>query len=277
MESVIDCVTNPTSGQCLHQQTTQQKQHLQDHDTPTSGGPSLFILFSTVIHLGLMIFLVVDYYARKQRDKNRNGGQVPSAPSQPVSQPPTENGNSNGNRPPLNIVTQKNTAQPTTADDVKREVHQTLRDIEMLNEKKYRLFQQLADFEDTPPSWTDVGQVLVEVPPNEDEYWGIQDRLRSTCVPSSNASNSSSGHELHVSKIWRVENKVLWAFYKFQKERLMDSGKLKDKERSVWFGTGHVEPAMFYNDQKNCFGGFNMKFARDGILGYVHKCRYRCC
>jgi hypothetical protein len=103
-----------------------------------------------------------------------------------------------------------------------------------------------------PHMWTDSGdQILVELSPNNEEYWAVTHKFRETM-------NNS-----HISKIWRVQNINLWSYYLFHKDRFART--VNDvTERDVWHGTSHIDPELIYNDSQD---GFMVQFARDGLFG----------
>jgi hypothetical protein len=105
-----------------------------------------------------------------------------------------------------------------------------------------------------PKTWTDCGeQILVEVAPQDEEYWTVHNKFRETMC------------DAHISKIWRVQNINLWSYYLFHKDRFART--VDDvTERDVWHGTSHIDPEMIYNDSQD---GFMVQFARDGLFGYV--------
>jgi len=69
--------------------------------------------------------------------------------------------------------------------------------------------------------------------------------------------------DAHVSKLWRIQNKSLWSYYSFHKDRLSMNG-IDHNEQSVWHGTSNLDPAAIYNDRQD---GFMMQFSSDGFWG----------
>jgi hypothetical protein len=102
-----------------------------------------------------------------------------------------------------------------------------------------------------PDTWSDCDEILVEVPPDEDQYWQVAIRLQETMT------------DAHVSKLWRIQNTSLWTYYSFHKDRL-SMNKIKHNERSVWHGTSSLDPAVIYNDRQD---GFMMQFSQVGVWG----------
>jgi ABC-type branched-subunit amino acid transport system substrate-binding protein len=105
-----------------------------------------------------------------------------------------------------------------------------------------------------PDTWTIANdKILVELAPEDEEYWTVASNLRET-MPNS-----------YISKLWRVQNIDLWSYYLFHKDRFARTvGDVT--EREVWHGTSHIDPEMIYNDSQD---GFMVQFARDGLFGYV--------
>jgi ABC-type branched-subunit amino acid transport system substrate-binding protein len=104
-----------------------------------------------------------------------------------------------------------------------------------------------------PDNWSDVSdnRVIVEVTPMDDEYWSVDARLKRD-MPNA-----------HISLLYRVQNRSLWSYYCFHKDRLSLSS-VDHNEKEVWHGTSSIEPSIVYNDPHD---GFMMQFARQGFWG----------
>jgi hypothetical protein len=122
--------------------------------------------------------------------------------------------------------------------------------IEEAKEERERLLKGMFS---KPATWSDDAddKVLVEVSPNDDEYWTVGNRLRRD-MP-----------EAYISKLWRIQNRALWTFYTFHKDRFSING-IDHKETEVWHGTSHLDPDVIYNDRQD---GFMMQFAQRGFWG----------
>jgi hypothetical protein len=140
------------------------------------------------------------------------------------------------------------------AEDVKRLQERTAEaDEKVQREKEARnaLILERGKME-RPRTWTDSGdQILVQVAPEDEEYWTVHDKFRETMC------------DAHISKIWRVQNINLWSYYLFHKDRFART--VDDvTERDVWHGISHINPELIYNDSQD---GFMVQFARDGLFG----------
>ena len=105
--------------------------------------------------------------------------------------------------------------------------------------------------QEKPDTWSDCDDILVEVPPDEDQYWQVAERLQETM------------DDAHISKLWRIQNTLLWGYYSFQKIRLSHNN-VKHNERSVWHGTSKTDPADIYNGKQD---GFMTQFSKEGYWG----------
>jgi len=105
--------------------------------------------------------------------------------------------------------------------------------------------------EKKPSNWTKSTETLVTVAPDDEQYWMVADRLRKT-MP-----------DAHISKLWRVQNTSLWAYYSFHKDRFT-MNEIEENERSVWHGTSALDPQDIYLDKQD---GFMMQFSQTGFWG----------
>lgn len=124
--------------------------------------------------------------------------------------------------------------------------------VEEAKRKQASLIMKRAALQETPATWSnDTLDTLVPVPPEDEQYWAVLEKLRET-MPDG-----------HISKLWRVQNSSLWSYYSFHKDRL-ESNDVPSNERRVWHGTSTLDPSVVYDDQ---FDGFMMQFAASGLWG----------
>jgi type II secretory pathway pseudopilin PulG len=123
--------------------------------------------------------------------------------------------------------------------------------VETAKQRQQSLILKRAQLQEKPETWSDCDDILVEVPPDEDQYWQVAARLKETMA------------DAHISKLWRIQNTSLWTYYSFHKDRL-SMNKIKHNERSVWHGTSSLDPAIIYNDRQD---GFMMQFSQVGLWG----------
>jgi hypothetical protein len=102
-----------------------------------------------------------------------------------------------------------------------------------------------------PETWSDSNNVLVEVSPKEQQYWQVLEKLQE------------SMSDAYISKLWRVQNKSLWAYYSFHKDRLT-MNKIPHNEKLAWHGTSKVDPAVIYRDTQD---GYMIQYSRSGLWG----------
>jgi len=102
-----------------------------------------------------------------------------------------------------------------------------------------------------PSTWVDSPDTLVPVTPEDEEYWAVFEKMRET-IP-----------DVHISKLWRVQNKSLWSYYSFHRDRL-EMNNIQPNERRVWHGTSVLDPSIVYADKMD---GFMMQFAAQGLWG----------
>ena len=123
--------------------------------------------------------------------------------------------------------------------------------VEDAKAKQQLLIMKRFALQGTPTTWSDAKETLVEVPPDNEQYWQVCDKLKATM------------DNAWISKLWRVQNKSLWTFYSFHKDRLAMHG-VDHNERSAWHGTSSLDPSIIYNDQQD---GFMMQFSSRGFWG----------
>ena len=123
--------------------------------------------------------------------------------------------------------------------------------VEAAKKRQAELIERRAAIQDVPDTWSNDIRTLVKVPPDDDQYWSVLDRMRLT-MP-----------DVYISKLWRVQNTSLWTFYSFHKERLK-MNNIPRGERLVWHGTSGMDPSVIYDDQQD---GFMMQFAAQGYWG----------
>jgi len=119
--------------------------------------------------------------------------------------------------------------------------------------KAAELMARRAVMQEIPHTWdprVPDDQNIIELQPNDEQYWVVSDRLRETM------------QDAWVSKVWRIQNNDLWNYYSFHKGRLANQGF--DEERHVWHGTSGLDPSCIYNDQQD---GFMMQFSAMGFWG----------
>jgi hypothetical protein len=108
--------------------------------------------------------------------------------------------------------------------------------------KAAELMARRAVMQEIPHTWdprVPDDQNIIELQPNDEQYWVVSDRLRETM------------QDAWVSKVWRIQNNDLWNYYSFHKGRLANQGF--DEERHVWHGTSGLDPSCIYNDQQDGF------------------------
>jgi ABC-type branched-subunit amino acid transport system substrate-binding protein len=119
------------------------------------------------------------------------------------------------------------------------------------NDHKTKLLQLRENLQSMPCEWSDSNDILVNILPHEEEYRKVADALTA----------SMSG--AHISRLWRIQNRSLWTYYSFQKNRLSMNG-IPHNEANVWHGTSSVDPALIYNDKQD---GFMMQYSQSGLWG----------
>eukprot|EP00549_Striatella_unipunctata_P001657 CAMPEP_0118695856 /NCGR_PEP_ID=MMETSP0800-20121206/13464_1 /TAXON_ID=210618 ORGANISM="Striatella unipunctata, Strain CCMP2910" /NCGR_SAMPLE_ID=MMETSP0800 /ASSEMBLY_ACC=CAM_ASM_000638 /LENGTH=310 /DNA_ID=CAMNT_0006594785 /DNA_START=239 /DNA_END=1168 /DNA_ORIENTATION=+ len=107
--------------------------------------------------------------------------------------------------------------------------------------------------QEKPDWWTEGTDTLVEVESTEEQYWWVLDKMRE-----------SMAQNTHISKLWRIQNSRLWAYYLFHKDERLSRNEVDPNEQYVWHGTSHTDPAVIYNDRLD---GFMMQTASRGFWG----------
>lgn len=123
--------------------------------------------------------------------------------------------------------------------------------VENAKRRQNSLILQRAQLQGMPDYWTETSDTIVEVSPNDEQYWEVLDLLQETM------------DDVHISKLWRCQNTSLWSYYSFHKDRLTNLG-CGDGERRVWHGTSSLDPSVIYDDKQD---GFMMQFASAGFWG----------
>lgn len=145
---------------------------------------------------------------------------------------------------------------------IEKELQHLDDDDDAAKQRKGKLYKEIAGLlgQPAPEHWTE-DEGLVEVPPTQQEYWGVLAQLQSTM---------NEGEMCHLSKLSRVQNLGIWSYYVFRKNQLANkySTDLNDaellKEKSVWHGTSSLNPDVIYNDQQD---GFLMQLSQQGHWG----------
>jgi ABC-type branched-subunit amino acid transport system substrate-binding protein len=117
--------------------------------------------------------------------------------------------------------------------------------------RKEELLERRQLLQDKPNTWTDSQSLLVEVPPDDDQYWQVFNDLQE------------SMDDAYISKLWRIQNMSLWNYFSLQKARLSMNG-IPHNERNVWHGTTSNDPAIIYSDKQD---GFMVQYSRRGSWG----------
>lgn len=138
--------------------------------------------------------------------------------------------------------------------------------VDKAKKRQESLIMKRAAIQGTPSTWSDSPDILVPLTPEDEEYWSVFEKMRTT-IPN-----------VHISKLWRVQNKSLWSFYSFHKvnensHTIVNSGspiyltvshitshkdrleehKIPTAERRVWHGTSSLDPFIVYNDKMDGF------------------------
>lgn len=125
------------------------------------------------------------------------------------------------------------------------------RQVEAARRRQAALIEERAKNQEVPKTWSNDLHTLVEVQPEDDQYWDVLDRMRET-MP-----------DVHISHLWRIQNTSLWTYYSFHKERL-EAHEIAPNEVSVWHGTSGLDPSVIYGDRQD---GFMMQHAARGYWG----------
>ena len=153
------------------------------------------------------------------------------------------------------IIIKKNMTEMQIKMEAMKKIDGELLDIdEQVDQAKRRqesLILQRAQLQGMPDTWSETLDTIVEVPPEDEQYWAVLD-----CM-------SQSMDDVHISKLWRIQNTSLWSYYSFHKDRLSMHG-IAHGEKQVWHGTSSLDPAVIYDDKQD---GFMMQFAAQGFWG----------
>ncbi len=123
--------------------------------------------------------------------------------------------------------------------------------VEAAKRRQASLMQRRAALIEKPDTWSASAEILVEVLPNDPQYWAVCKRLRGDMS------------DAHISKLWRIQNNSLWTYYSFHRDRLEMNG-VDHNEKSVWHGTSSVDPSIIYSDRQD---GFMMQYSQSGYWG----------
>ncbi|KAI2489089.1 hypothetical protein MHU86_25503 [Fragilaria crotonensis] len=123
--------------------------------------------------------------------------------------------------------------------------------VEDIKDREKKLILEREKLQETPDTWSDSTDILIEVRPEDDQYWIVSGQLRQ------------SMNDAWISKVWRIQNKSLWTYYSFHKNRFAML-EIDDEEISVWHGTSALAPSIIHCDTHD---GFMMQFSRKGLWG----------
>lgn len=123
--------------------------------------------------------------------------------------------------------------------------------VEAAKRRQATLMQKRAALIEKPDTWSASDEILVEVLPNDPQYWEVCNRLRGDMS------------DAHISKLWRIQNNSLWTYYSFRRD-LLEMNGVEHNEKSVWHGTSSVDPSAIYTDRQD---GFMMQYSRSGLWG----------
>ncbi|KAI2502805.1 hypothetical protein MHU86_11629 [Fragilaria crotonensis] len=123
--------------------------------------------------------------------------------------------------------------------------------VEAAKRRQATLMQKRAALIEKPDTWSASNDILVEVAPDDPQYWAVCNRLQEDMS------------DAHISKLWRIQNNSLWTYYSFHRDRLEMNG-VDHNETSVWHGTSSVDPSVIYNDRQD---GFMMQYSQSGYWG----------
>ena len=69
--------------------------------------------------------------------------------------------------------------------------------VDKAKKRQESLIMKRAAIQGTPSTWSDSPDILVPLTPEDEEYWSVFEKMRTT-IPN-----------VHISKLWRVQNKSL--------------------------------------------------------------------
>ena len=73
------------------------------------------------------------------------------------------------------------------------DLHDIDRQVEDAKRRQASLILQRAELQGMPDTWTETVNTIVEVTPEDKQYWTVLDRMRE------------SMDDAHISKLWRVQ------------------------------------------------------------------------
>lgn len=77
--------------------------------------------------------------------------------------------------------------------DCDDELADVTKQLEHAQEKQKKLLQKRMAMQDVPDTWSTATETLVELLPDDEQYWTVSDKLRSTM------------DDACISKLWRVQ------------------------------------------------------------------------
>ncbi|KAI2510261.1 hypothetical protein MHU86_4139 [Fragilaria crotonensis] len=136
-------------------------------------------------------------------------------------------------------------------DNIDEQLARINEQVEDAKKRQNFLLLKREELQETPDTWSTSTDILIEVLPEDEQYWSVAKKLRQ------------SMDDAWISKVWRVQNKPLWTYYSFHKNRLA-MNSIDDTELAVWHGTSSLEPSIIYSDTQD---EFMMQFSRKGLWG----------
>jgi ABC-type branched-subunit amino acid transport system substrate-binding protein len=134
---------------------------------------------------------------------------------------------------------------------INRDLRSVVEETEKFRISREKSIKQLEKSHMSPSTWSNSKEILVEIQSCEQEFKQVEKDLQE------------SMHDVHISKLWRIQNKSLWIYYCLQKDRL-SMNKIPLNEQNVWHGTSEVDPAIIYRDKQD---GFMMQVSQKGSWG----------
>ena len=95
---------------------------------------------------------------------------------------------------------------------------------------------------------------LIEISQNSDEWRTVELKFKTTL----NSAN--------ITKICRIQNKMLWRSYMQEYSRLKRKNKGEVNEKQLFHGTRKNDPTLIYNGEE----GFDMRLSSDGMWGQAN-------
>ena len=107
-----------------------------------------------------------------------------------------------------------------------------------------------------PSEWDDQTERLkiVEISQNSNEWRTVESRFKATL------------NNANITKILRIQNKMLWKSYMQEKARIVDKNKENANEKQLFHGTGINDPSLIYNGEE----GFEMRLSCGGMWGQAN-------